>query len=60
MWLVDLCVRLSLGERVGLVEPGRQYETALRVIANRDVQAFVIAPAEAVQGAGVGIFEFPS
>jgi hypothetical protein len=60
MWLVDLCVRLSLGDQVVFFEPGRQYEAALRVVANRDVQAFVIAPAQAVQGAGVSIFGSPS
>jgi hypothetical protein len=60
MWLVDLAVRLSAGERVVLVEPGGEWEAALRVLAGRNVQAFVIAPAAAARAAGVSVFELPS
>jgi hypothetical protein len=60
MWLVDLAVRLSMDERVVLVDPGSEWEAALRVLSGRDVQAFVMAPADAARAAGVCVFGIPS
>jgi hypothetical protein len=58
-WLVDLAIRLAMKELVVYVEPGCQWEAALRVLAAREVQAFVVAPTEAAQAADVCFFELP-
>jgi hypothetical protein len=50
-WLVDLCARLAMREAVVFVDPGQMWESTLRLLANWDVQAFVIAPGkEALEG----------
>jgi hypothetical protein len=59
LWLVDLAIRLARGELVVYVEPGRDWEMALRMLAGRDVQTFVVAPGNALQGSDVSIFGLP-
>jgi hypothetical protein len=59
LWLVGLAVRLARQELVVYVDPGDQWEAALRVLAGRAVQAFVVAPVSAMRGADVSIFGSP-
>jgi hypothetical protein len=56
LWLVDLAPRLAMHELVVYVEPAGQWEAALRLLGDREVQAFVVAPASAARGTDVSIF----
>jgi hypothetical protein len=58
-WLVDLSVRLAMGEMVVFANPGRMWEATVNMLSDRGVQAFVIAPGEPARKMGVGVVAWP-
>jgi hypothetical protein len=45
MWLIDLGLRLCMGEKVLFVEPGELWRPTVEALSRREVQAIVAIPA---------------
>jgi hypothetical protein len=60
MWLIDLSMRLTMGEMVVLVDPGERWEATVGMLSDRNVQAFVIAPRGHASEAGVSVVSWPA
>jgi hypothetical protein len=54
-WLRELALRLVIGESAMVIEPSEHHFSAARMLSNRSVQAFVIAPWEVAIPAPVSL-----
>jgi hypothetical protein len=45
LWLIDLGLRLCIGERVVFAEPGHLWRPTVEMLARWEVQAIVVVPA---------------
>jgi hypothetical protein len=59
LWLIDLSMRLAMGEIVVFVDPGERWERTVRMLSDRGLQAFVIAPGGAAREAGASVVSWP-
>jgi hypothetical protein len=44
LWLIDLSLRVCIGEKVLLVEPGDLWQPTVEMLSRREVQAIVVVP----------------
>jgi hypothetical protein len=60
LWLIDLSMRLAMGETVVFVNPGDRWEATVGILSGRCVQAFVIAPGGPALDAGFSVVSWPA